>query len=205
VAASASRSFNTSAAKWVVGKFLPRVPRSACQNNTIVIFVSDHGFHLGEKRHWQKATLWEEATHCLMMIRVPGVTPTGEMCPRFVSLQDIYPTLVSLCALEPKGKMDGRSLRPLLQNPRAEWASTAISGLTSKANPLEAYLSLRNAQGRYIRYGDGQEAFSDSSADPHEWNNAIDDPDSADVIAAFRDALPERSAIARPLPPVRRR
>jgi arylsulfatase A-like enzyme len=96
-----------------------------------VVFLTDHGFHLAEKHHWQKATLWEEAAHSLLMIRAPGVTPAGGAeCQRFVSLLDIYPTLAELCGLEPPDYLVGRSLVPLLRDPEAPWESTAITGLT---------------------------------------------------------------------------
>jgi len=184
-----------------MGRVLDALENSPYKDNTIVVFLTDHGFHLGEKQHWQKATLWEEATHSLLMIRVPGMTPEGAVCGRFVSLMDIYPTLVELCGLEAPEYLDGRSLVPLLKNPGEEWESTAITGLTSKKGPnWLPYISIRNEDGRYIRYKEGQEEFYDTKKDPHEWTNQIDNPNYADVIQKLRDAVPDVSEMATPLP-----
>jgi arylsulfatase A-like enzyme len=186
-----------------MGRVLDALDKSPYRDNTIVVFLTDHGFHLGEKHHWQKATLWEEATHSLLMIRAPGVTPTdGAVCQRFVSLLDIYPTLAELCGLEPPAYLDGRSLVPLLKNPTAEWKSTALTGLTSKGGPWRPYISIRNETGRYIHYMDGQEEFYDTTEDPHEWTNQIDNPAYASVIKQMRAAIPRSSEAAIPLPAV---
>lgn len=183
-----------------LGRVLTALDESPHRDNTIVVFLTDHGFHLGEKHHWQKATLWEEATHSLLMIRAPGVTPVGRDCERFVSLLDVYPTLAELCGLNPVGNLDGRSLAPLLKNPEAPWPSTAITGLTSKGGPWLPYISIRTAEGRYIRYEAGQEEFYDTTRDPREWTNEIANPAYARVIARLRAAVPKTSALAPPLP-----
>jgi len=183
-----------------MGRVLDALDRSPYKDNTIVVFLTDHGFHLAEKHHWQKATLWEEATHSLMMMRVPGLTPDGGVSQRFVSLLDIYPTLAELCGLKPPDYLDGRSLVPLLKNPQAEWKSTAITGLTSKHGPWHPYISIRNEMGRYIRYKDGQEEFYDTNKDPHEWTNMIGNPEYAPVIKKMRVAVPSLSEAAAPLP-----
>lgn len=185
-----------------MGRVLDALEKSPYRDNTIVVFLSDHGFHLGEKHHWQKATLWEEATHCLLMMRVPGVSPAdGGVCQRFVSLLDIYPTLTELCGLDAPDYLDGRSLVPLLKNPDAQWESTAITGLTSKGGPSWLpYITIRNETGRYIRYKDGQEEFYDTSKDPHEWTNEIDNPKYTAVLKKMKLAVPDSSELAVPLP-----
>ena len=186
-----------------IGRVLNALEDSPHKENTIVVFLSDHGFHLGEKHHWQKATLWEEATHCLLMIRAPGITSGGGACKRFVSLLDIYPTLAELCGINPPANLDGRSLRPLLEAPQAPWKSTAITGLTDKGNPEEAYLTIRNEVGRYIRYRNDQEEFYVSSQDPHEWTNQIQNAQYAPLIEQLKAAVPSPSEAAKPLPAVR--
>ena len=80
------------------GRVLDALENSPCKDNTIVVLLTDHGFHLGEKHHWQKTTLWEEGTHTLLMFRAPGVTKAGGVSERFVSLIDIYPTLAEPCS-----------------------------------------------------------------------------------------------------------
>lgn len=183
-----------------MGRLLDALDKSPHRDNTIVVFLTDHGFHLAEKHHWQKATLWEEATHSLLMIRAPGVTPAdGAVCERFVSLLDIYPTLADLCGLEPPAYLDGRSLVPLLKDPNAQWKSTALTGLTSKHGPWRPYISLRDETGRYTFYLDGQEEFYDTTKDPHEWTNAIDNPEYQPAIERMRAAVPP---LVTPMPEV---
>ena len=188
-----------------MGRVLQALDESPHRDNTIVVFLSDHGFHLGEKHHWQKATLWEEATHCLLIIRAPGVASTGGVSQRFVSLQDIYPTLAELCDLELPMPVDGRSLVPLLKDPETEWKSTAITCLSNKSGGDDAYLTIRNESGRYTRYRDGQEEFYDAREDPHEWKNQIANPEYRETIGTLRELITGLPAIATPLKPVRRK
>lgn len=185
-----------------LGRVLKALDAGPHKDNTIVVFLSDHGFHLGEKNHWQKATLWEEATHCLLTIRVPGMSKPGGVCQRFVSLQDLYPTLADLCKLQAPEYLDGRSMRPLLKDPQAKWSSTAITCLTNKGTPEVGFVTIRNELGRYIRYGTGQEEFYDTTKDPREWVNQINNPDFAPVIKKLREAAPSPSKMAKPNPPV---
>ncbi|WP_168567179.1 sulfatase [Crateriforma spongiae] len=188
-----------------LGRVLDALDDSPHRDNTIVVFLSDHGFHLGEKHHWQKATLWEEATHCLLMFRVPDVTRAGSVCQRFVSLQDIYPTLVELCGLDRPSYLDGRSMVPLLNDPDAPWDSTAITCLSDKSRPERGYVTIRNEAGRYIRYEQGQEEFYDTSEDPREWTNQIDNPEYSAIINALKEAVPSPAEMANPMPPVIRK
>jgi arylsulfatase A-like enzyme len=183
-----------------VGRVLDALDMSPYRDNTVVVFLTDNGFHLGEKNHWQKATLWEEATHILLMVRVPGSTPKGAVCQRFVSLLDIYPTLTELCGLAAPDYVDGRSLVRLLKNPDAVWKSTAITAVTYKTKPDVGYVTIRNELGRYIRYVDGQEEYYDENKDPHEWTNAIDNPDCAEIVKKLRVAVPAASEMSDPLP-----
>lgn len=170
-----------------MGRVLDALDKSPCRDNTIVVLISDHGFHIAEKDHWQKGTLWEEATHNLMMFRVPGMTRSGGVCERFVSLQDLYPTLTELCGIKLPDYVDGRSMVPLLQNPDAEWKSTAISSL------YDRYVSIRNERFRYTRYSDDQEEFYDCVKDPHEWTNEINNPEYKAEIEKLRAAVPALS------------
>ena len=183
-----------------MGRVLDALDKSPYRDNTLVVFLTDHGFHLAEKHHWQKATLWEEATHSLLMFRVPGVTPAGGVSPRFVSLLDIYPTLTELCGVQAPSYLDGRSLVPLLKNPRAAWQSTAVTGLTSKGGPWYPYISIRNEMGRYIRYMDGQEEFYATTRDPHEWTNMIDSAEYSATVKRMRAAVPSLSDMSTPMP-----
>ncbi|VGO23530.1 sulfatase [Pontiella sulfatireligans] len=177
-----------------MGCVLDALDKSPYRDNTIVVMMSDNGFHLGEKNHWQKATLWEEATHVLLMFRIPGMTHAGGVSERFVSLQDLYPTLAELCGIKPPDDVDGSSLVPLLKNPDAEWKSTAISAL------YDRYVSIRTERFRYTRYADDQEEFYDCSKDPREWTNVINNPEYAAEIKKLRASVPTQSDMALPIP-----
>lgn len=166
------------------GRVLDALAKSPYKDNTIVIFISDHGFHLGEKDHWQKSTLWEEATNSLFIARVPGVTKPGGVSPRCISLQDIYPTLLELCKIAKPDHADGKSLLPLIKDPRAAWESTAISYL------YDQYTSIRTENYRYIRYKDGQHELYDHTKDLHEWKNEADNPAYAEVLQDLQGRLP---------------
>ncbi|MDA0347619.1 MAG: hypothetical protein O3C20_09465 [Verrucomicrobia bacterium] len=129
-----------------------------------------------------------------MMFRVPGITQAGGQSERFVSLQDIYPTLTELCGIEPPRYLDGRSLVPLLENPIAAWKSTAITAFGDR------YISIRTEVFRYIRYRDDQEEFYNSAQDPHEWTNQINNQKYASAIDALRTSVPKLSEMYLPVP-----
>lgn len=184
-----------------MGRVLDALEKSPYKDNTIVVFLTDNGFHLGEKHHWQKTTLWEEGTHIMLMFRAPGVTKAGGVSERFVSLLDIYPTLAELCGLTPPAYLDGRSLVPLLKNPKAPWESTAITGLCTKGKQEGvAFISIRHELGRYTRYGADQEEYYDSNKDPHEWTNQIDYPEYAATVKRLRTLVPSFEVAAKPIP-----
>jgi len=177
-----------------IGRVLNALEKSPYSDNTIVVFMTDNGFHLAEKSHWQKGTLWEEATHCNLMFRVPGLTRPGGQSERFVSLQDVYPTLADLCKIKPPDYLDGRSLVPLLKDPDAEWESTAITAL------YDRFVSIRTEGYRYTRYSVDQEEFYDCTKDPHEWTNEIGNPEYASVIKKLRARVPAISQMHPPMP-----
>ena len=148
-----------------VGRLLDALDKSQHRDNTIVALWSDHGYHLGEKWHWHKQALWHRATHVPFMITAPGVTQAGSHCPAPVSLVDLYPTLVDLAGLPRGEKLDGVSLRPLLENPRASWDRPALSTY------LRGNHAVSGQRWRYIRYQDGSEELYDRLQDPNEWVN----------------------------------
>jgi len=79
------------------------------------------GWHLGEKLHWRKFTLWEEAGRVPLIFVAPGVTKPNTQCERTVSLLDIYPTMADLAGLPVGEHLEGKSLRPLLADPVTAW------------------------------------------------------------------------------------
>jgi arylsulfatase A-like enzyme len=158
-----------------VGRVIDALDASDYADNTIVILWSDHGWHLGEKLHWRKFSLWEEATHNVLMVVAPGVTRPGRRCSRPVTMLDIYPTLIELCNLTPKKELQGKSFLPLLKNPEARWGRPALT-----THGRENH-SLRSERFRYIRYSDGTEELYDHDNDELEWTNLASDPKYAGV------------------------
>lgn len=143
---------------------LPQTER----DNTIIVLWSDHGYHLGEKKHWKKGTLWEEASEVPFIWIVPGITTPGSVCRRPVDLMSIYPTLCDLAGLEVPSHVEGANLRQLLEYPGAIWDDKALStmGYANHAVIDERY--------RYIRYNDGSEELYDHFDDPYEHTNRAD-------------------------------
>jgi len=170
-----------------VGRVLDALDSSPYADNTIIVLWGDHGWHLGEKLHWRKFTLWEEAARAPLMMAGPGIARGGE-CTRPVSFMDIYPTLVDLCRLGPNNRLEGRSLRPLLENPKAEWEPPALT--THGRNNH----SLRSERWRYIRYADGSEELYDHQSDEMEWTNLAGEPQYDEVKRGLARYLPEVNA-----------
>ena len=154
-----------------LGLILDALDAGEHSENTIITLWSDHGWHLGEKGHWHKTTLWEEATRIPFIISAPGYDPAT--CSRPVSLIDLYPTLNDLCNLPPDESHDGTSLRPLLADPETERKHPAIIQFKP------GNVAVRSDRFRYIRYRNGSEEFYDLESDPYEWTNLAGDPSAA--------------------------
>jgi arylsulfatase A-like enzyme len=147
-----------------VGKLLDALDKSPNAKNTIIVLWSDHGMHIGEKRHWEKFTLFEESTRVPFMIIAPGVTKPGSVCDQPVNLLDIYPTLNELCGLPKRDDLDGQSLVKLLKNPNLKWEKPAITTWGSSH-------SARGQRYRYILHSNGAEQLYDHKNDPNEFTN----------------------------------
>ncbi len=170
-----------------LGRLLDALDKSPHASNTIVVFWGDHGWHLGEKHHWRKFALWEEATKAPLIVVAPGVTKPGR-CDRTVDFMGIYPTLVELCGLPAAKNQDGASLVPLLKDPAAPWDRPAI---TTHGRNNHA---VRTEKHRYIRYADGSEELYDEEADPLEWTNLAGKPEMARVKEELAARLPKVNA-----------
>ncbi len=168
-----------------VGRVIDALDASGHRDDTIVVLWSDHGWHLGEKLHWRKFALWEEATHNVLMVVAPGITTANQRCSRPVTLLDIYPTLIDLCSMKPKPELEGRSLVPLLKAPDGAWERPA---LTTHGRDNH---SLRTERWRYIRYSDGSEELYDHDSDSLEWTNLAGDPKHAEVKKQLLRWLPQ--------------
>ncbi len=110
-----------------IGRLLDALEKSEYAKNTIIVFFGDHGWHLGEKEHWRKFALWEEASRVPFIVYAPGLSKENSVSERTVNLLDIYPTLAELCNLPAKKELEGNSIVPLLKNPAAEKRKLAKS------------------------------------------------------------------------------
>jgi arylsulfatase A-like enzyme len=171
-----------------VGRVVDALEAGPYRQNTAIILWSDHGWHLGEKLHWRKFALWEEATRNVLMIVAPGITKPGGRCSRPVNLMDIYPTLIELCRLPQKRELEGVSLLPLMANPAAPWDRPSVTTY------LRGNHSARSERWRYIRYSDGTEELYDHSNDELEWTNLAGRREFAPVKAELARSLPQANA-----------
>jgi len=178
----------------MVGRMLDALDRSPHRENTIVALWSDHGYHLGEKWHWHKQSLWHRATHVPLIVSAPGVTTAGARCERPVSLVDLYPTLADLAGVERGTGLDGASLRPLLENPQRSWERPAITTY-GRGNH-----AVRSTRWSYIRYHDGGEELYDRRQDPQEWINLASHRGLTKVKEDLRRWLPATEAPGESVP-----
>lgn len=173
-----------------LGRLIDALDASPYAENTIICLWSDHGWHLGEKQHWRKFALWEEATKAPMIWVVPGLTPKNGVCSRPVDYMTIYPTLIELCDLpapgNPRGQRhDGVSMKKLLADPGAEWDHPAITTYGRNNH------AVRTQDFRYIRYANGDEELYDHRSDQQEFQNLAGDPEFAKIKARLVKLLPQ--------------
>jgi len=162
-----------------LGRVLDALAKSEHCKNTYVIVFSDHGWHLGEKRHWGKAALWEQTTRVPFIIAGPGI-PRGVRYQQPVDLLTIYPTIVDYAGLKPPHELEGHSLRPVLENPKCDWPHPVLMTFVD-------HHALRTARWRYIRYASGEEELYDHTVDPDEFDNlAVTRPDSPQVVKTLK-------------------
>jgi arylsulfatase A-like enzyme len=112
-----------------VGRVIAALDRLGLAQNTIVVFTSDHGYHLGEHGLWKKQSLFEESARVPLLIVAPGVSERGAVAKTPVSHVDLYPTLAELAGVSPPANLQGQSLVPILKNPSTTgrgWALTQV-------------------------------------------------------------------------------
>jgi arylsulfatase A-like enzyme len=177
----------TSYADACIGIMLDALGKSKYADNTIIVLWGDHGWHLGEKLRFRKATLWREATQLPLVVHVPGMTGRKD-CYRNVNLQDLYPSLIDLCGL-PAKELDGKSFKPLLENPELPWTPTVTT--QGKGNH-----SVMSEKWHCIVYSNGAEELYSMEKDPMEWTNLANEksPELEQVKVRLRAFLPENEA-----------
>lgn len=168
-----------------VGKVLDALDRSGQADNTIVIFTSDHGYHLGEHDFWAKVSLRDESAMVPLIVSVPGKPPA--VCRSLVELIDLYPTISRLCGLAVPARLQGRDFARVFDDPTQRIRDEAFCVAPSSKGFL-----LHDDRWAYIQYGEdaarGIELF-DVVADPQQYVNLAQKPEFASVVASFQAGL----------------
>ena len=175
----------------MLGHVLDALEKGPNAENTIVVLWSDHGWHLGEKQHWQKYTGWRACSRVPLIVKVPkgsdGLTDGTQpaICDRPVSLLSLAPTLLQLCGLPPQQRHDGPSLVPLLADPGADWPHVALTHLQRAGS-----FGLSDNRWRYIHYAGGGEELYDVQSDPYEWHNLAEKKEHQVTLKRLRSLAP---------------
>jgi iduronate 2-sulfatase len=189
-----------------VGRVLDALDKTGLADNTIVVFTSDHGYHMGEHGLYQKMSLFEESARVPLLIAAPERCHAGGVAKAPVSHVDLFPTLAALCGIEAPKNLQGQSLVPLLTDPAApgrNWAVTQVvrgSNLGRVAPKSDAGASgrkqffgysLRTPRYRYTEWDEGREGreFYDHDVDPKELTNLADAPAHAATVAELSQQL----------------
>jgi iduronate 2-sulfatase len=194
-----------------VGRLMAALDQYGLTDDTIVVFWSDHGYHLGEHDGiWQKRTLFEQGARAPLIIRAPGQQGNGQSSPRIVEFVDIYPTLAELAGNRSPDDLEGRSLVPLLVDPISQWDGHAVTQVLRPADHRLAEpvmgCSIRTDRWRYTEWGEGKHGVElyDHHSDPMEFDNLALNPDkvAVKVIESLRTLLRAKASGKSPSSPV---
>lgn len=182
-----------------VGRLLDELDRLKLTDRTVVLFWSDHGYHVGDHGLWLKQSLFERASRVPFIIASPGQKGAGAASGRTVELVDIYPTLADLCGLTPPKNLAGESLKPLLDDPEAAWDHPAFSQVWRGSFPGQ---SVRTERYRYTEWDNGKQGTQlydyktdrGYTIDVDEQKNLIDDPAYAAVRKEMQSLLKQNWA-----------
>jgi iduronate 2-sulfatase len=148
-----------------VGRILDELERLNLRQSTAIVFISDHGYHLGDHTFWQKSNLHEQVTRVPMMISVPGIS--AGRSDSIVELVDLFPTLCEVAGLPIPNDLHGVSLLPVLKNT----AATVKEGAVSFAKGA----SWRTSDWSFMQYPDGSAELYDMHNDPGQFTNLAED------------------------------
>ncbi|MBL9188886.1 MAG: sulfatase [Opitutaceae bacterium] len=177
-----------------LGLIIDALQSSGQWENTIIVFIGDHGYLLGEHFMWGKVMLFEESSRTPMLVRVPALTRAGRSSNALVELVDLFPTLAELCGVTPPAHLQGRSLVPLLRDPAAQGKNHAYT-VVRRGEDLGR--SVRFDRWRYTEWGPpGQSELYNLATDPNEWTNLARVPEHAGLVRRAAQLLAERRAAA---------
>jgi arylsulfatase A-like enzyme len=175
-----------------IGRVLDAYEKAPDKANTIICFWGDHGWHLGEKQHWRKFSLWEESARAPFIWVVPGVTKAGGVCKAPVDFMSVYPTLCNLADIQKPAWLEGDDIKPLLADPAAAWDKAGITTFGQNNH------TIRTDRWRYIRYANGDEELYDHSTDEYEWTNLASKPEHNALKAELAKRLPTNNLAPSP-------
>jgi iduronate 2-sulfatase len=166
-----------------------------------VVFVGDHGYHLGEHGWWNKSTLFERSARVPLLVWAPGMKSAGKSCPRLVEMVDLYPTVADLCAIETPPRLEGTSFQPLLDEPVRKWKKAAF---TQVRRGKFAGRSVRTERWRYTEWDSGKRGVElyEPEKDPAGYYNLAEKKEHAETVRALGKVLAEGWKAA--LPPTGR-
>jgi iduronate 2-sulfatase len=182
-----------------VGRVVDSLDKLGLADNTIIVFTSDHGYHMGEHGLWQKQSLFEGSSRVPLLIVAPGFASKGSTVKAPVSHLDLFPTLTELAGVKAPANLQGQSLVPMLKDPNAAgrgWALTQVvrggnfnrqGAAPAKGDKGKRFFgySLRTRRWRYTEWDEGTEGreLYDHDLDPKELTNLADKPEHAATIA----------------------
>ena len=189
-----------------VGRLLDALERLEMADNTIVVFVSDHGYHLGHHGLWQKGDLFEGSVRVPLIVSVPDHAQAGAATDALAELVDLYPTLVELSGLPSPDHLAGQSMTPALDDPAHPGRSAALTVAWSRARwtrpelPAEPVFgrTIRTSRFRYTEWNEGQAGVElyDYVEDPQEYENLAERPEHAETVQRLKQLLDEKSRAA---------
>lgn len=175
-----------------VGRVIDSLDRLGLSDNTVIVFTSDHGYHMGEHGLWQKMSLFEESTRVPLLIVAPGVTTAGGVAASPVSQVDLFPTLAELCGVKTPSNLQGQSLVPMLKDPSVAGRGWAITQVARGGGDNRFFgYSLRTPRWRYTEWDEGRRGreLYDHDVDPREITNLAVDPSHAVTVAELSTQL----------------
>lgn len=152
-----------------MGKILDELERLGLRDSTAIVFLSDHGYHLGEHTFWQKANLHEEVIRVPLIMSIPGYEPGKS--ESIVELVDIYPTLSEVLGFSIPKDVQGTSLVPVLKDNDAFIKEGALS--------FQSGASWREDEWSYMLFTDGTDVVYNMEKDPLQYANQARNPESA--------------------------
>jgi uncharacterized sulfatase len=173
-----------------VGRVLAELDRLGLRDSTIVVFASDHGYLLGQHQGWQKTQLWEESARVPLIISYPGMPHRDATATGLAELVDLYPTVCDLAGVTPPTALEGRSLRPALDEPAKPFKEAVFTQVNRFGKGIEGR-SVRTDRWRYSEWNRGDKGVElyDHQADPGEYTNLAKEPAHATTVTELRNLL----------------